>query len=99
MLKTSTAHAARCVLTTNRPRIALALQHWQCNRHFAPLCPRLARQRQHQTVQIHTARSQTVQLPADLPAEVEDLPEHDTADENVTDIEAVSTPAPPEQGK
>lgn len=91
MLKASTAHAARCVLTTNRPRIGLALQHCQCHRHSAPLCPRLAGQQQHQTVQVHAARSQTAQLPPDL------LPEYDSADEDVIDVEAVPTPVPPEQ--
>lgn len=99
MLKASTTHAARCVLTTSRPRIALALQHWQCHRHFAPICPRLAGQRQHQTVQVHAARSQTTQLPPDTLAEVKDLPDYDSTDEGVTDIAAVPTPAPPEQGK
>ena len=99
MLTASTAHAAHFVLSTNRPRIAPALQHWQCHRHFAPLCPRLAGQRQHQTVQVHTARSQTAQLPPDPLAEVKDLPDYDSTDEDVTDIVAVPTPAPPEQGK
>jgi len=99
MLKAPTAHAARCVLTTSRPGIALAAQHWQCHRHTAPLSPRITGQQQHPTVQVKAVRSQTAQLPPDLLAEDEDLPEYDSADEDVTDIEAVPTPVPPEQGK
>ncbi|KAL0027403.1 hypothetical protein WJX79_009223 [Trebouxia sp. C0005] len=102
MFKASTAHAARCVLTTNRPRIALAVQHWECHRHTAPLSPRIPGQRRYHKVQTHAPRSEIVELP---PERLTDLPDYDlpdydlpdSADEDVTDIEAVLTPAPPEQ--
>ena len=48
---------------------------------------------------MHACLGSRAQPKPDLLAEDEDLPEYDSADEDVTDIEAVPTPVPPEQGK